>query len=70
MGISDWGKKKQPAYKPPKAPVFHNFPVGLGEIAIVYTNFDGDHTTLATIAPLTSEAGVVVRVIPTGSVSR
>ena len=68
MGIFNWGKKKQPAYKPPKVPLSGNFTVGLGAIEIRYTNFVGEHRTFTGDYRSAYIRGrhVVIRVIPTG----
>ena len=68
MGIFDWGKKKQPAYKPPKAPLSGNFTVGLGAIEIRYTNFVGEQKTFTGDYRSAYIRGrhIVIRLIPTG----
>jgi len=68
MGIFDWGKKKQPKYKPPKAALSGNYTVGLGAIEIRYQNFAGEYKTFTGDYRSAYISGhhVVIRVIPTG----
>jgi len=68
MGIFDWGKKKQPKYKPPKAPLSGNYTVGTGGVEIRYQNFAGEHKTFTGDYSSAYISGhhVVIRVIPTG----
>jgi hypothetical protein len=68
MGIFDWGKKKQPAYKPPKASLSGNFTVGLGAIEIRYTNFVGEQKTFTGDYRSAYIRGrhIVIRLVPTG----
>jgi hypothetical protein len=68
MGIFDWGKKNQPKYKPPKAPLSGNFTVGLSALEIRYKNFRGENKTFTGDHRSAYIRGrhVVIRVVPTG----
>ncbi len=68
MGIFDWGKKKQPKYKPPKAPLSGNYSPGPGSLEIRYKNFVGESKTFTGDYRTAYVRGhhVVIRVVPTG----
>lgn len=68
MGIFDWGKKKQPKYKQPKAPLSGNYSPGAGSLEIRYKNFVGEQKTLVGDYRSAYVRGrhVVIRVVPTG----
>jgi hypothetical protein len=68
MGIFDWGKKKQPKYKPPKAPLSGNYSPGAGSLEIRYKNFLGERKTFVGNYRSAYISGnhVVIRVVPTG----
>lgn len=68
MGIFDWGKKKKPKYKPPKAALSGDFSPGLGAIEIRYRNFIGEDKTFTGDYRSAYIRGrhVVIRVVPTG----
>ncbi len=68
MGIFDWGKKKEPKYVPPKAPLSGNYRVGDGAIEIRYRNFRGENKTFTGDYRTAYIRGrhVVIRVEPSG----